>query len=413
MSMPWTNSEFVPTTNVNESRGYAVRAGRPAPAAPYGAGGTETYLAEVFGLGKFHKAGLIEEMSTGRTWCLQSDEGASLGGTNRAPAPLLHWLAGLQADVASRIVAVARSRSIALEYVHVGVSQGLAAKGSFARGEAVALIFGLDWDFDIRTAATETEIDDIVDTAMRASPAVAAMRDAKEGLFALHTNGQSTSLEGLTAWEKPTVVDPNDRYRTLPRATGEKTEQIFTFVDGGGKPAEAQAKTAPHSSRDDASEVPIDFYVDARGELDLETGLMRASTGVPDRTSDRWLILMDPNGQLAPTPLAMFAIGTAFCYHTQLSRYVNVRRLDLADSSLAQLATYTSVDPNNNETAPAGEIRTDMFLNGGASQDETRSLLRVAANTCFVHRAMSVEVSMTTDISVHRGNATRLGDSLT
>lgn len=401
MSMPGSSGGFVPTTNVNESRGYAVRAATSTPAAPYGAGGTETYLSEVFGLGKFHKVGLIEAMSTGRTWCLQSDEGASLGGTNLAPAPLLHWLAGLQADVASRIVAVARSRSIALEYVHVGVSQGLASKGSFARGEAVALIFGLDWDFDIRTAATETEIDDVVDTAMRTSPAVAAMRDAKEGFFALHINGQPTSLEGLTAWEKPTVVDPSGRYCTIPGATGEKTEQIFTFVDGGGQPAEAQAKIATHSSRDDASDVPVDFYVDARGELDLETGLMRASTGVPDRTSDRWVILMDAQGQLAPTPLAMFAIGTAFCYHTQLSRYVNVRRLDLADSSLAQLTTYRSVDPDSNGTAPAGEILTDMFLNGGASQDDTRSLLRVAANTCFVHRAMSVEVAMTTDISAH------------
>lgn len=401
MTMPESTGGFVPTTNATESRGYATRATGAPSAAPYGSGGTETYLSEVFGLGKFHKVGLVEEVSSGRTWCLQSDEGASLGGTNLAPAPLFHWMAGLQADVASRIAAVAKSRSITLEYLHVGVSQGLASKGSFAKGEAVALIFGLDWDFDVRGSASEAEIEDVIEAAMRTSPAVAAMRDAKDGFFALYTNGQPTSLEGLTAWDSPTVVDPRGRYESLPAATDEDTEQVFTFVDGGGAPAEAQAKIATHSSMD-ASDVPVGFYVDARGELDLATGLMRASTGLPEMTSDRWVVLMDPTGQVAPTPLAMFAIGTAFCYHTQLSRYVNVRRLDLADSSLAQVTTYTSVAPTSSGTAPAGDILTAMFLRGGESEEQTRSLLKVAANTCYVHRAMGVEVEMTTDVSSER-----------
>ncbi|TDW29521.1 OsmC family protein [Cryobacterium psychrophilum] len=395
-----TTGSLVPSTNVSESRGYPTREVTSSSAVPYGSKGTETYLSEVFGLGKFHKVGLVEEKSSGRTWCLQSDEGASLGGTNLAPAPLFHWLAGLQADVASRIAAVARARSIELEYLHVGVSQGLASKGSFARGKAVALIFGLDWDFDVRSSAPESEIDDIVDTAMRTSPAVAAMREAKEGLFALQTNGEPTSLEGLTVWDAPTVTDPGSRYDSMPDATGESAEQVFTFVDGGGQPAEAKDKIATHSSMD-ASEIPVGFYVDARGELDLETGLMRASTGLPEMTSDRWVVLMDPLGKVAPTPLAMFAIGTAFCYHTQLSRYVTVRRLDLADSSLAQLTSYTSIDPSGEGTAPAGEIMTEMFLHGGATQDDTRSLLKVAANTCYVHRAMGVEVAMTTDVCAH------------
>ncbi|EPR76345.1 hypothetical protein ADILRU_1290 [Leifsonia rubra CMS 76R] len=389
---------FVPTTDSSESRGYPTRKAAAPSAVPYGASGTETYLTEVFGLGKFHKIGLVEEVSSGRTWCLQSDEGASLGGTNLAPAPLFHWLAGLQADVAYRILAVAQSRSVTIESIHVGVSQGLASKGSFARGQAVALIFGLDWDFDVRSSASEAEVESIIDAAMRSSPAVSAMREAKEGSFALRTNGQVTSVEGLTQWDEPNGVDPRTRYTEIPGPTDEASEQVFTFVDGGGEPADASAKIATHSSLN-ASDVPVGFYVDARGSLDLDTGLMRTSTGLPDMTSDRWEILMDPTGRLAPTPLAMFAVGTAFCYHTQLSRYVNVRRLDLAESSLAQRTNYTAPELENETMAPAGEIQTEMFLNGGATHDETRSLLKVAANTCYVHRAMSVEVAITTDIS--------------
>lgn len=391
--------EFVPNTNADESRGYATRPATAPPAAPYGSVGLETYLSEISGLGKLHKIGLVEEQSTGRTWCLQSDEGASLGGTNLAPAPLSQWMAGLQADVAFRIAALARTRGKRLEHLMVGVTQGLASKGSFARGEAVALIFGLDWDVDIRGNITESEAADLLDSALRTSPAVAAMLNAQDGLFALHTNGKQTALEGLAPWIEPTVVDPRRRYSTIPIATGEATEQVFTFVDGGGQPAAASASIATHSSSD-ASNTPVGFHVEARGELDLTTGCMRSSTGLPEKTSDRWVILSDPDGQVAPAPLALFAIGSAFCYHTMLSRYVNVRRLPLQNSSLAQVTRYESTDPDSGPAARAYAIQTNMYLNGGATEDETRSLLQVAANTCYVHRAMAMEVPMTRDLTL-------------
>ncbi len=351
-------------------------------------------LSEVFGIGKFHKVGFVEEVSTGRHWRLQSDEGASLGGANRAPAPLFQWLAGLQADVAFRILEDARSRSVPLAYLNGGVSQSLAAKGSFARGEAAALVYGLDWDFDIRSPVSETMIQDIVETALRSSPAVAAMRDARDGLFALHTNGQPTPLDGLDAWDAPTVVDPRARHGAVPQPDDESAALIYTFVDGEGRSPEGHAKVASMN----ASDLPVGFYVDARGEVDLERGLIRVSTGTPEISSDRWVILIDNQGQVAPTPLAMFAMGAAFCYHTQLSRYARVRRLDLADSSLAQLTVYPSAN-SSSEPAVATEILTHMFLNGNVTPDDTRSLLKVAANTCYAHRAMSVEIAMTMDIS--------------
>lgn len=390
---------FAPTTDPNESRGYATRVASAPSHVSYENAGEETYLTEVFGLGKFHKIGLVEERSSGRTWCLQSDEGASLGGTNLAPAPLLTWLAGLQADVAFRIAETARQRNVHLESLHVGVSQGFASKGSFAKGEAVALIFGLDWDFDLSGPESEQEAIDIVESALLSSPAAAAMASAEAGQFALHTNGQPTSVEGLKAWDEPTVVDPRRRYTETPMPTGEMTQEIFTFVDGGGVPADAQAHIATHSSND-AGDTPVGFYVDARGQLDLESGLMRTTTGLPSMTSDRWLVLTDPRGQVAPKPLAMFAIGTAFCYHTQLSRYVNVRRLELEESSLAQLTTYVSTEPASRTPAKAKSVLTNMFLNGGASEDQARSLLQVAANTCYVHRALSVEVEETIDVTL-------------
>ncbi|MBN9605167.1 MAG: OsmC family protein [Actinomycetales bacterium] len=392
---------LLPTTDPQESRGFPVRRD---PRDAGSAGAAATFLSEVAGLGRFHKIGVVEDLATGRTWCLQSDEGASLGGTNLAPAPLFQWLAGIQADVATRIVAAARRRGIALDRLHVGVSQGFASQGSFAKGEAVAHVYGFDWDVDLAGASVDrATADALVDEALAASPAVAVMRDAVEGRFALRTNGRRTPLDGaLPEWDDASLEDPVRRYATIPAADPRPFEQVFRFVPGDAPPAGAQERIATHSSTD-ASNSPVGFTVDARGDVDLATGLLHTSTGLPEMSSDRWVITSDPSGQLAPSPLALVAIGSAFCYHTQLSRYVNVRKLDLRNSGLAQLTTYEPGAPDDLGTGAAHPIRTEMFLNGGEDEAATRSLLQVAANTCYVHRAMGVEVEMTSDVSLLSG----------
>lgn len=388
---------FVPATDPNGLRAYATRISSTTSNRSQESAKGETYLTEAFGLGRFHKVGLVEEVSTGRTWCLQSDEGASLGGTNLAPAPLLTWLAGLQADVALRIAEVAHRRNVLLKELHVGVSQGFASKGSFVKGEAIALIFGLDWDFDLSGPETEQDAFDIVEEALRLSPAAIAMASAKKGRFALQVNGLPKKLEELEAWESPTVVDPLLRYTEMPVPTDELIQNVFTFIDGNGATPEAMGPIAERAS-DDAGDTAIHFYVDARGQLDLKSRLMRTTTGFPTISSDRWQILTDAHGQVAPKPLAIFAIGAAFCYHTQLSRYVKVRKLDVGGSSLAQLTTYVSPDPATGGIGCANAVLTGIFLNGSVLENEASSLLQVAANTCYVHRALSVEAVSTIDV---------------
>lgn len=352
-----------------------------------------TYLSEVFGLGKFHKIGLVEDRSTGRTWCLQSDEGASLGGTNLAPAPLFHWIAGIHADVASRLVALARDRGVLLQQVHVAVSQGFASAGSFARGEALAHVHGLDWQVDVRGPGAELA-GDLLAAALRSSPSVAAMTTPLPGRFALRTNGRPTDLAGvLPTWRDADLEDPLRRHAAMPRPTGEEVAQVLRLVPGDGLPETARGRIATHSSPDAAS-APVGFTIEARGEVDLATGLVTVSTGLPEMTTDRWEITSDPTGRLAPDPLAMVALGAAFCYHTQLSRYANVRRLGLKNSSLAQLTTYETSGTSPACTGVAHPILTAMFLNGAESEETTQSLLGVAARTCYVHRAMGQVVAV-------------------
>jgi len=380
---------FDPTGTAATERAFPSRRADPA-AAP---SERRTYLSEVFGLAGFHKVGLVEDRSTGRAWCLQSDEGASLGGTNLAPAPLFHWVAGLHADVASRLVAAAREQGLRLQQVEVSVTQGFASQGSFARGEAVAHVHALDWQVDAR-GPDGGRAPDLLAAALRSSPAVAAMTTALPGRFALRTNGRDTDLaDVLPAWPDAEVEDPLRRHGAMPVPTGEEAARVLRLVPGDGLPEQARERIATHSSPDSAAE-PVGFTIEGRGEVDLATGLVTVSTGLPEMTTDRWEITSDPTGQLAPDPLALVALGAAFCYHTQLARYAKVRRLELRNSSLAQLTTYEPAGITAASAGVAHPILTTMFLNGAESEEATRSLLGVAARTCYVHRAMGQVVEV-------------------
>lgn len=381
------DDEFAPTVE-SRFRAFPVRRGSRSP----GASQRRTYLCEVFGLGNFHKLGLVEDTLSGRTWCLEADEGANLNGTNLAPSPLFQWLAGIQADVGVRIAALAKTRGIELEALDVAVSQGFASQGSFARGEAVASVFDLDWRVEMRGPKDSFEAEALFDAALTASPAAAMMRAAQPGMFSLQTNGRRTSLDGtLLEWADPSVQEPLRRHSAMPGSTGEPAEEVFRFIAESGDVGPDQELTMGSSGP------PVGFRVSASGTLDLQTALMRTRTGVSSWPSYYWDIVCDPTGEQAPAPLALVALGTAFCFHTQLSRYTNIRRLDLRNSSLAQLTTY---EPASAAKGVAPPILTGVFLNGGESQDVTRSLLGVAANSCYAHRATSVAVDLASQVTL-------------
>jgi len=98
----------------------------------------------------------------------------------------------LHGDVTSRIAHIANAESLILDELRVTVSQRFASKGSFARGEAVGLVFELAWEINIVTEESEARVSSVVDRALRTSPANAAMVTGKESRFALSIDGRAT-----------------------------------------------------------------------------------------------------------------------------------------------------------------------------------------------------------------------------
>ncbi|MPV89303.1 hypothetical protein GB882_11555, partial [Georgenia ruanii] len=348
--------------------------------------GAETYTVEVMGLEGFHKRGLVETTSTGRMWRLEADEGTYLRGTNLAPAPLMYWGAGLHADILTRVAAAARERGVTLTSLSGTVRQGFAATGSFVRAQAVAKVFDLRIDVAVDGAATPAELDALVAHAIATSPAVAAVATAREGRFGLHSNGRPTAVHGIPALHGAPAVDPLRKYAEVPEPTDEQLGDVVGFEPG--HPDRTHVVT-------DDSDGAVEFHVEARGKLDPRLGTVRTTVGFPEVTGDRWSLLSDPADTVAPSPLAYFSIGTAFCYHTQLCRYVAVRRLPLERARLTQVSRF-EIDRTR---ATADPLATHVFLNGRCEDAQTTALMTLAANICYAHRALAsnVEVSFGVD----------------
>jgi hypothetical protein len=144
---------------------FVADRGRVSPARGAGPLPRSSYRCEVMGLGRFQKEGLVEDVATGRSWRLAADEGTYLRGTDKAPAPLMHWAAGVHADVTSRIARAAARDDIHLSRLAVRLTQGFASEGSFARGEAVGLVFDLSWEIEIEADVDSKKIHAVIDEA--------------------------------------------------------------------------------------------------------------------------------------------------------------------------------------------------------------------------------------------------------
>jgi uncharacterized OsmC-like protein len=85
------------------------------------------------------------------------------------------------------------------------------------------------------------------------------------------------------------------------------------------------------------------------------------------------------------------AAGIAFCYMTQLSRYIENMKLAIDGVRLVQ---YMPCELQGE--AAAGTLRaiahpvdTHLFLNGQAPDETHAKLQRIAATTCYLHATLA------------------------
>jgi uncharacterized OsmC-like protein len=359
-----------------------------------------SYRAEVMGLGGFQKEGLVTDIATERSWRLPADEGAYLRGTDKAPAPLMHFAAGLHGDLTSRIARVAARDGVDLTRLFVAATQGFGSQGSFARGEALALVGELSWTIEVSSPAPDHEIEALVVRALASSPAQAAMTNAREGVFALSTNGRPTPVEGVPASDSPAQVDPFLRHAAPP-------EPVEADQSRGGILSKEPSAWPFYVQLRDDQENSVLWHIEVAGEYRFDTGTVASTVKFPNAGATQWTLVSDDTGRVAPTPLAYFSIGTAFCYHTQLCRYVDVRRLPVRRPRLVQISSF-SIDESGSSDSAA--LDTHLFIDGHVTDDQTASVLTAAANTCYAHRGLGAEIAWHSKVEALISGTSRAGE---
>jgi uncharacterized OsmC-like protein len=356
---------------------FKLRQGSPSPLSQ---GGRDVIKVEARQMALHQKEAVITDGAESSAWRVTSDEGKHLKGTDLAPFPLGYFNAGIHVDLAQQIRCIAAERGIAVDGLSLSVVNHYWLTGSFIHGTGEGHAETPDIDVSIESPAPTNEIQSLVHAATDASPAIAFLRAAlTTNSFALYINGRRRQVEGAVNSTAPDANDPYRTYRSAPRpldAKGRTDLVVKPGVSEDGQSAPAQATIAGKQLRNIFGESRLL----SDGIVDVDTWL-----GMPGASHFR--ILGDAIGTgSAPSGLALLSAGIAFCYMTQLARYIENMKLAIHGVRLVQFTPFKS-GAKDGTKAVAEPIDTHLFLNGEAPEETHLKLLTVAARTCYLHAA--------------------------
>jgi uncharacterized OsmC-like protein len=357
--------------------GFLVRDGK-RPALLGGGAGKAVYVTECRLIGGHQKEALVQEGAGGPVWRLSSDEGAHLGDKDVAPFPLGFFNAGLQSDIFGRVAARAAAQGLSADGLRMWLQNYYWLTGSFIHGTGQ----GFADPPRIEVAAEAAGLAGVVQAALAASPAVDTLTSALPGSFALYINGRRENPTTLTASSAPDAPDPylTHSARPVPLTPGARDTLAKTGeVEQGSPQPAANAVTGKLLRKVTGRGV----LTDGVAEVDAFVEAM------PGFTHFRFLGDERPEGRSGPSGLALMSAGIAFCFMTQLARYISNMKLDIGGVRLVQYSPF-EVTPEGRGIAEP--VDTHLFLNGRADAETHEMLLRVAARTCYLHAALSTPI---------------------
>lgn len=360
-------------TQFNDPLGFRLSAAAQ-PSALF-SGGSDTIKVEARQMAVHQKEAVVTCGEGGSKWRLASDEGKPLRGTDLAPFPLAFSTAGFQSDLSGRIRALAAQRAVALDNLRIRLVNKYWLTGSFAQGTGEGHADPADLDVEVATKATAADVKTLIRDAIHASPAMSFLRHAVEGnTFALYVNGRRCNVAGVPVSSRDSVADPFLVYAQPPRPPAGYA--LPDILGKTGKIEEGEAITALPAASAKVLRRSI-----GEGVADLAGGTYETDTwlGLPAMTHYR--VASDESGaDRAPSGLALLSAGIAFCYMTQLSRYIESMKMNIRGARLVQFTAFEA-----GSSAQMAPIDTHLFLNGEAPEETHLQLLTIAARTCYLH----------------------------
>jgi hypothetical protein len=343
----------------------------------FGADGHAVLKVEARQMAGHQKEALVTEGAGGSAWRLTSDEGIHLRGTDLAPFPLGFFNAGMQSDLYGRIRRLAAARNVALGDVDIRAVNHYWLTGSFIHGTGEGHAEAPDIEVRVQSGASTDTVKALVVAAMDASPAIALLRASLLGnTFALYVNGRRRQVEGVANSPSADAGDPYRVYANAPRPLDADARRDLIEKTGRVERGTPEPASATVTNRLIRTIIGEGRSLGGEGIYAVDTWLGMAG-------ASHYRLVSDEGGaHAAPCGLALLSAGIAFCYMTQLARYIENMKMRIHGVRLVQFNPYVVAT-----AAAAGPIDTHLFLNGEAPDETHLQLLTIAARTCYLHAA--------------------------
>jgi|APFre7841882724_1041349.scaffolds.fasta_scaffold00315_5 hypothetical protein len=363
---------------------FKVRQGARAAVVAGASPARTVYRVEARKIFGHQKELVVAEGESGAAWRLTSDEGPNLKGTDLAPFPLAFWNAAMQGDFANRLWHLARAQGVDIAIERIDLANQYWFSGSFFKGTGQGTAEPVEVRVAMRSGAPAAVVQQLLDAALAASPVHAAFATPLANTFALYVNGRRVPVVRVAASASADEHDPYKSHGGVPRPLAGAAELQPVIDPLPMDPAEGPPRVIPPEGK-----IPIPIR--GTGVPDDHAGVW-AATVHPAGPGARFRIRCDEraDGQGAPSALAHAAAGIAFCYMTQLTRYIEHRGHQVRHVRMVQTLPFTL-----SGDAAAGTLRggvqpvdTHVFLHANEPDEVMQNLLEVAENTCYLHAAL-------------------------
>jgi uncharacterized OsmC-like protein len=326
------------------------------------------------------KEALVEDGASGTVWRLVCDEGPYLNGTDLAPFPLGFFAAGLAACWLEQFFVTARRRHIHLTALRIEVDNFYTMEGSALRGTMTAGAQPVHVRFDPQAQCSAAELRSLADSAVRDSPADAALRLALDSRFAAMVNG--SALIGADAADLLALVDPIAAFDSATPGIGDAsgTALIARCTEEAAAPTPNPVGLQADQKRS--------VHVRAQGEWRPD-GLQQITVRCLQPISTPFTFLSDTThasgvGERAPSGLAYLSAGVAFCFMTQLGRYAQIAKQRLHAYRIVQNTAFRAA---GDRSAGAESVSTAVYIDTAEPEQNTRKLIEMGERTCYLHAA--------------------------
>lgn len=316
-------------------------------------------------------------------WRLICDEGHYLNGTDLAPPPLAFFSAGMASIFTAAITAELNMSGHSHSGLIVAQDAYYGMEGSALRGTMTASADSVALRVKLPTDVPSGDYPDRLAAAISSTPVESLMQTSLADTFSIERNQKVIATGDVNQSCSPRPCDPAplfERIELSPADTHRKdivtklesAESVFDADHGVGAALKEQQKRT----------LLIRSQVALR-----EDGLQQIRVQIHRPIGSVFQFLVDEGadgnggGHRAPDGLSYVSAGIAFCYMTQLGRYIQITRKEVDNYNVIQDMRF---DLEGGTVLP---VDTHVYLRTSEDEATCKNIVDMGEQTCFLHAA--------------------------